>query len=72
MMMDGWTASWLAHLWSRAQLLPTPLQAVRCLVRRAARDGGRGVASTIIATSDVMCISRLQPRLVMAWTVLPR
>jgi hypothetical protein len=44
---------------------------MRCQVRRA-RDGGRRVASTIIAMSDVMCAIRLQPRLVMAWTVLTR
>ncbi len=40
---------------------------MRCQVRRA-RGGGGGVASTIIAMSDVMCTIRLPIRLLMAWT----
>ncbi len=45
---------------------------MRCQVRHAARDGGRGAALTIIATSDVMCAGRQQLRLVMAWAGLSR
>ncbi len=59
-------------MWSRAQLLPTPLRAVRCLARHTARDGGRGAASTMLAISDVMCVIRLQHRHVIAWTGLTR
>ncbi len=44
---------------------------MHCQIRRA-RDGGGGVAFTIIATSDVICVSRLQLRHVMAWTELTR
>ncbi len=44
---------------------------MRCPIRRA-RDGGKGAASTIIATSDVMRANRSQLRLVMAWAELAR